>query len=251
VKTLSAAAVDVIERSAIYPDRVVLPPGQLDRKLYVEVNTALERLGGKWNRSAKAHLFTADPTPRVGTIIETGQMPPDADKLASFWRTPRSVAERLCTSIPTGARTVLEPSAGDGAIAVVVREMHPAVQVQCVEADHGRAEILRCLGFTVAETRFQDFTTPVRYEAVVMNPPFTEPGSPRAWVEHVLIALSLLDDGGTLAAVVPSSIQHSGIKSVADLRSLVEASGWIEPLPDASFRESGTDVSTCIVVVTP
>ena len=34
---------------------------QLDRNDYVKVNKALEALGGKWNRKAKAHLFDEDP----------------------------------------------------------------------------------------------------------------------------------------------------------------------------------------------
>jgi hypothetical protein len=35
---------------------------QLDRKLYLAVNTVLDRIGSKWNRKAKAHVFDVDPT---------------------------------------------------------------------------------------------------------------------------------------------------------------------------------------------
>ena len=37
-----------------------LPPGQLDRKVYEQVDKVLRALGGKWNRSARGHLFALD-----------------------------------------------------------------------------------------------------------------------------------------------------------------------------------------------
>ena len=49
---------------------------QLDRKLYLAVNKVLERIGGKWNRKAKAHVFDADPTERLNNVIECGVLDP-------------------------------------------------------------------------------------------------------------------------------------------------------------------------------
>ena len=40
----------------------VLITAQLDRKLYLAVNKVLDRIGGKWNKKAKSHVFDADPT---------------------------------------------------------------------------------------------------------------------------------------------------------------------------------------------
>ena len=61
-KKLSNAALAVLEGVEIVGREVRITDGQLDRKLYVEVNAALEALGGAWNRKAKAHLFEQDPS---------------------------------------------------------------------------------------------------------------------------------------------------------------------------------------------
>jgi hypothetical protein len=34
--------------------------GQLDRKLYEDVNKALAAIGGKWNRSKRGHVFEGE-----------------------------------------------------------------------------------------------------------------------------------------------------------------------------------------------
>jgi hypothetical protein len=47
---------------------------QLDRKTYEGVNKVLERLGGKWNRSAKVHIFPSDPTERINAVLTTGKL---------------------------------------------------------------------------------------------------------------------------------------------------------------------------------
>ena len=42
---------------------------QLDRKLYLAVNKVLDRIGGTWNKKAKAHVFDVDPTGRLECIL--------------------------------------------------------------------------------------------------------------------------------------------------------------------------------------
>lgn len=66
---LTAAVRDVLEQSWRIGTRVFLPDN-LDRKLYERVNAALESVGGKWNKKAKAHLFSADPSQFLGITIE-------------------------------------------------------------------------------------------------------------------------------------------------------------------------------------
>lgn len=261
-RALSPAARDALAGATITGPNLVLP-AQLDRRTYTEVNTALMRLGGVWARRVGAHVFSTDPTGRIAYVIETGLMPEDADKLASFWRTPRPVAELLVTEVawsvadqvPSGAgRRILEPSAGDGAIARVIREAYPAAELVCIEPDEGRAATLHAAEFTTNEMTFQEYAAARRrpFDAVVMNPPFTEPGKPRAWVEHINLALDLLADGGTLAAVVPISYRESKTRAVLDLRARVSAVALrraLEPLPADAFRESGTSVRTAILTV--
>jgi N12 class adenine-specific DNA methylase len=64
-KLMTDAVRDVLEQGWVMTDRVFLPD-DLDRKLYQQVNKALESAGGVWNRKAKAHLFSGDPRPFLG-----------------------------------------------------------------------------------------------------------------------------------------------------------------------------------------
>lgn len=54
---------------------------------------------------------------------------------------------------------------------------------------------------------------------------------------------------GALLAVMSAGVTFRQDKRTAALREVVEASGTIEPLPEDSFKESGTAVRTVLVVI--
>jgi hypothetical protein len=247
---LSSPAAEALARATADGTSVRLAPGQLDRKVYVEVDQALSRIGGQWNRKAKAHLFPHDPRPALAELIDAGQMPDDRDKLASFWRTPVELADRMarrCTDLPAGSR-VLEPSAGDGALARAIHRANPGLAITAVEPDPARAESLGPLASHVYCGRLQDFAQRgEQFDAVVMNPPFTEPGDPTAWAEHIEIAWSLLRAGGSLTAIAPASLAYRQHRRINPLRERI-AGRW-QWLPDDAFKVSGTGVRTVLVEV--
>mgnify|MGYP000856803801 CR=1 FL=1 len=255
-RPLSDGARAALARAVVDDTRLVLPD-QLDRAVYVEVNKALERLGGRWNRKAKAHVFPQDPADDLATVVDTGLMPADADKLMSFWPTPRDVAAEMCEWANVGALApgsqVLEPSAGDGALAEVIRDVAPRVGVLCVEPDPTRAEALRGKGFgNVHQCRFEEFAAAhdgAQSAAVLMNPPFTLPGRPVAWAEHVLLAFPMVAPGGRLVAVVPRSVESRRHTVIDRVRDLADRHGSLESLPDDAFTPSGTAVLTTLVVL--
>src|SRR5690606_35169574 len=107
---------DVLASAEVADNAVRLTCGQLDRKTYLAVNEALESIGGKWNRKAKAHLFNIDPSEQLETIILTGTIQPPQS--FDFFPTPPELAARVVDLAQLrGGLTVLEPSAGDGALA--------------------------------------------------------------------------------------------------------------------------------------
>jgi hypothetical protein len=94
---------------------------------------------------------------------------------------------------------------------------------------------------------FEDFSLADRYDAVVMNPPFSAPGQPTVWAEHIRRAYDLLVPGGLLVSVAPSSFEFRADASVRGIRELVgERGGW-ERLPDATFAGAGTEVRTVLL----
>lgn len=260
--TISPAAADAL-RSATADERsITLHCGQLPRGVYTEVDKALRRIagGGRWDRRAQAHLYGEDPRPALRELVGDDPdadlaMPADADKEASFWRTPRPVVEEMLDRIgildvPSGA-PILEPSAGDGAIAdEIVRAGRVVV---CVEPDPRRAAALEATGHVVIRSTLEDYAEveSARFAAVVMNPPFTLPGRPTAWADHVELALGLLRPGGRLIAVLPTSYRHRDTRRIVALRNRVAELGgtWAE-LEDGAFVESGTGVRTGLLLVT-
>ncbi len=94
---------------------------------------------------------------------------------------------------------VLEPSAGTGDIARILRE-YP-VDLDVVELDPGRRAELEDQGFHVVGDDFTQFSNPPNdgYDAIVMNPPFSK----KQAVQHIKHAFSLLKPGGKLASILP------------------------------------------------
>src|SRR5512142_1337205 len=89
-KKLSTAAINVLDNLQITGNAAIITQ-QLDRKLYQEVNAALEALGGKWNRKAKAHLFEGDPRDAIEQVVVDGEFT-DEKREFEFFATPVPVA---------------------------------------------------------------------------------------------------------------------------------------------------------------
>lgn len=156
--------------------------------------------------------------------------------------TPAGLAEEL-THWPysalgdPGQPRVLDPSAGIGALVEAVLDQDRDAQVVAVEPDEGRRHDLIKLapGWSglpaVFAGTFEEYTAAhpgVRFDAVLMNPPWSVPGRPRLWVEHILAAWGLLHPGGRLVAVTPDA--DPGGPCGGRLRALIEAYGGTDPV---------------------
>jgi len=110
----------ILSNCHIEGNMVFLPPGQLDRKTYVDVNKCLENIGGKWNRKVKGHIFEVDPTDDFENLLLTGETE-DMKKKFQFFPTPQPVAKMMCqiAELET-AKVVLEPSCGRGDLMDVI-----------------------------------------------------------------------------------------------------------------------------------
>lgn len=227
--------------------------GQLDRKLYVRTNEVLEAAGGKWNKKAKAHLFDGDAAEAVDSLVLTGQYTKarDLDAEFGFFETPDELARRVVDEAEISeGHTVLEPSAGLGAIA---KHIPFEFGSTLVESDADRAKFLTG-AFPAHHVICADFLNwtpgeniPAKFDRIVMNPPFAR----RADIKHITRAASLLAPGGVLVAIASASVMFRTDALAIAFRDLVASlSGNIEALPEGSFKESGTLVNTAIVRLT-
>jgi hypothetical protein len=149
-----------------------------------------------------------------------------------FYPTPRWLAERVAELAEIGPDdVVLEPSAGQGAIA----ELLPVDRTLCIEASSLRCKILRARGLEVDCADFlkgaHDGATVTR---VCMNPPFDR----GQWERHVQHAAGLLTGrGARLVAVLPAS-------APAKLKLPGFALSWSEPIAGAFC---GTNISVVLL----
>lgn len=165
-------------------------------------------------------------------------------QIPGYYPTPKALVELMIekADIHMGLR-VLEPSAGHGSIVDGLQGLY--VDVDACELNHTLAQILKDKGIKVVGDDFMLYLNEVKYDRVLMNPPF-EKGQD---VEHVTRAYDMLRHLGRLVAIMsPGWTFRTGPKAEA-FRALVEECGTWETLPDGSFKDSGTGTSAVIVTL--
>lgn len=229
---------DVLRRSTVSGDSLTLP-AQLDRKLYEAVNKVIGLAGGKWNKSAKAHVFPGDPMKKLGMTLDTG-VAIDEKKQRQAYYTPTELADYVAELACIDGNIVLEPSAGGGALAAACMR-NGAHGVVCVELDPDEAKKLSgCY-----TTYNVDFLTTVPdklglFSRIVMNPPFQKNQD----IKHVAHALKCLEPGGILVAIMSGNTSRPAfVKLVHGLDHDVQ------PVDAGAFKESGTNIATIILKV--
>lgn len=249
-KPISEPALAVLSGLEFTGTTAKITGGQLDRKLYVEINAALEALGGKWNRKAGAHIFPGDPKPLIDDLIDAGGYV-DQKKALGFFETPPEIAERMAAWAAVQAgELVLEPSVGHGAL---LRWLPAGTYVEAYDIAPQRADgfygASRPDGSWVMKLGW-DFLAEEpdeRFDVVLMNPPFSRQQD----IAHITHALTFLKPGGRLAAIASGSVTYRQDKRARDFRELVAAhGGTIEPLPEGAFKASGTSVRTVLITLT-
>lgn len=237
---------EVLSTAIINDNMLRLTCGQLDRKMYAATNKILEAMGGKWSRKDKGHIFTEDPTEKFENLMLTGEV--ELPKKYGYFPTPLTLVKRLVTLASLEpVHTVLEPSAGRGAIALEVADIVDKDSTNCVELLADNVEELERLGFgrTIIHGDFLEVETKPTYDRVVMNPPFEKQQD----IDHVLHAWDCLKPGGRLVAIMSSGVAFRQNRKTVEFRELLEEHGWHEANPSGSFKSSGTMVNTIIAVM--
>lgn len=136
--------------------------------------------------------------------------------------------------------TVLEPSAGTGAILQAIMNNDTALAVVAVEINQALADNL-ANEYPLSHVHGIDFLTYERgrckFDKIIMNPPFEN----AADIKHIKHALTMLKPGGMLVAICAN-----GSRQNAQLQHIAE---YWEPLPAGTFAHAGTGVSTVLLTI--
>lgn len=232
-------------RTEIRGDLVRIP-FELDRPVYGQVAKALKEMGGRWNgaKTVRAHVFPHRVEEHLRQCLAAGEYPTKYEQ-GWFPTPPALVTQVLDLAGIYAGDTVLEPSAGSGAMTAQIAKRGGLVDA--VELDPFRAQSLRDQG-DCRRVIQRDFLSldPLDYEEgfdrVVMNPPFS------LGMDHIRHAIGFMKDDGILVSIMSRGLMWWQDQKAAEFRGLVEeVGGEITPLPDDSFAACGMNVRTCLL----
>lgn len=188
------------------------------------------------------------------TLLQSAVIPPDPNAIrlrdmlyrAKMYQkgdiqfTPPELAKELVAL--AGVRKdsrVLEPEAGIGNIADVAKEVTD--HVDCIERMTDFCAILKLKKHNVIGNDLLTAETAPIYDAVVMNPPFSEE------CEHIKRAFDFLRPGGSLVAVCSSSIQWKSTRKYEQFRDWL--SEHTHSIDECGAKFEMTGVHTVVLVV--
>jgi len=166
--------------------------------------------------------------------------------------TPEPLIKRMVDYAQIGdMQSVLEPSAGTGAIVDYIRYRFPLLELLGVyEINPGLQTILRDKGYCIIGGDFLESRGyrggPVKWDRIVMNPPFAKLQD----IDHVLTAYELLDKGGRLVSIMSPAPFFRSVKKAQEFRQWFEdLGGEVIDLPPDSFKQSGTGVNSKLIIL--
>ena len=238
---------EILKHCTLENNILKFPQVQFSKKSYAEAKKWIEEAGGSW-QGGKVQGFTFPFNPeRVFSILKEGKRC-DLQKDFQFFETPADIADWL-VMLAGGIHetdTVLEPSAGRGALIKAIHRSCPSVTVECYELMPENREFLHTLDNVILLD--EDFTKDSvgHYTKIIANPPF----SGNQDIDHVRLMYERLEEGGILAAITSLHWKFASEKKCVEFREWLEkVHGEVFEISAGEFKESGTSISTMAVVI--
>lgn len=179
-----------------------------DKHLKREVERIIAAIGG--TPANMGFAFDYDASDVIGGVLASGAIPDQ--KSHQFYPTPEKLARiavELAEICPT--HRCLEPSAGQGGLS----EFMPSDRTVCVEVSELNCRVLSAKGMQPLQGDFLALAKDMRkFDRIIMNPPFSEGRA----IAHLETASGLLEDGGRLVAILPSSYRGKDVLPGFDLK---------------------------------
>ena len=239
---------EILKHCTLENNILKLPQVQFNKKSYAEAKKWIEEAGGSW-QGGKIQGFTFPFNPeRVFSMLKEGKRC-NLQQDYQFFETPADVADWL-VMLAGGIHeddTVLEPSAGRGALIKAIHRACPTVMVECYELMPENREFLHTLSNVILlDEDFTKDSVSSSYTKIIANPPF----SGNQDIDHIKLMYERLEQGGTLAAITSQHWKFASEKKCIDFRNwLKEVHGEVFEISAGEFKESGTSISTMAVVI--
>lgn len=237
---------------ALFYHLSIRPP--LTDEEYDDVKYRLERLGGHWRERFGGFVFDEDPSEALKderTWKPVNHSEHDKWRIArQFYPTPPDLAKQVVELCEIEEHhTVLEPSAGTGALLAPITRTNG---ITAVEIDEDMANKLREKGYEVINHDFRSLVVETEFctrefDRIVMNPPFS-PNS--LGIAHIRLAYSLLANNGVMVAVLnENSLYYNTEATRCFNKFLHDVDAKVIEVPSRSFLASGTRVDTVLIKI--
>lgn len=221
----------------------------IDKKRIREIAEQRRAALARLTPQAKVHAQAADAllsgrATALATIQDRKTVMENIRVIPGFFPTPQDLAGRMVRLADIRAgMTVLEPSAGAGAITEQIRSA--GFDPFCIEFSSTLADILVRKGFNTLRGDFLSFHDR-KFDRIIMNPPF-ENGQD---IDHTWHAYTRLNPGGILVGITSAGTFYRSDKKAKAFQEWFDGlDAWSEELPAGTFNSSGTNVSSRLIVI--
>jgi len=238
---------DYLREATIEGNIIKLPSGQLAREEYMQVKKKLEGIGGKW-KGGKTYgfIFDVNPEKLLKEIIEGNNI--NLKKDFQYFATPKKIADKLVYYADIQNHdTILEPSAGQGAIIKAINK-YSDIRPDCYELMEQNRIILKENPEVYFKLIGNDFlrSESKEYSKIIANPPFTKNQD----IEHIYKMFERLGNGGRLVSIASNHWKQSQNKKETNFRNWLDKhNAEIVEIESGEFKESGTNISCCIIII--
>jgi len=219
---MNEAVINSISKMIVSGNRMDLPKDEHFGN-YAQVKKTLVAAGGKYKKNG--FDFTV-PAQDIYDRLVGGEEVNDKKKFQFFATPPELVKELVSLAGVHDGQTVLEPSAGHGAIAdEVIRKDATCIVVELME---DKTELL---GF---------------FDHVIANPPFTKNQD----IDHIKHMYKFLKPGGSLTTIASQSWLHGSQRKQTQFKGWVESlDSYVGVIDKGAFKSSGTQVGVTIIKI--
>ncbi len=165
-----------------------------------------------------------------------------------YFPTPEPLGYKMMEWAKAGeGDTILEPSAGHGAIARYAPKGNQMTSIEPSQTLFAKLQLKAGgLGRKFLNNIFENYDISNKHDVVVMNPPFGTAGATA--IAHLDKAFKHLDEGGRVVAIIPRGSTDKKFDKWMDGQKNVAMRAEID-LPDIVFQQAGTSVRCRVVVL--
>lgn len=165
-----------------------------------------------------------------------------------YFPTPEPLGYKMMEWARAGeGDTILEPSAGHGAIARYAPKENQLTGIEPSQSLFAKLQLKAGgLGRKFMNTVFENYDISNKHDVVVMNPPFGTAGATA--IAHLDKAFKHLEEGGRVVAIIPRGSTDKKFDKWLDGQKNVAMRAEVD-LPDIVFQQAGTSVVSRVVVL--